>query len=352
MMPQDRFGYQARGRSRGRVIRGGFRGFRGRGGRGGNRATFGGGWNQSVATTSTSASTPSSSTSTPTSTPIAQQQVLPTHAWARSGGFTSATQALGIVGSSADPGSSNATSPARTISAGQEPEDQWQTVHWAPAPQAPAHTWETMHTHHRSPSPRAPAQTWATLLMGYRRRAPSPQAPAQRWETVHTHHRTPSPQVPAQTWGTVQSNHRAPTPHTPTPSISQSRSSSASPPPNPYALAEEASVLLEVFCQSLNEDAGSADHTQNRELLTGARDNVNKILDTLWGKEETGPAQPLHEDQDANLMVYSGCVICYSSVAEMVLLPCNHLVLCLVRLLCGVAVKRGLAYCYLVAVGG
>lgn len=28
-------------------------------------------------------------------------------------------------------------------------------------------------------------------------------------------------------------------------------------------------------------------------------------------------------------MVYSGCVICYSAVAETVLLPCKHLVLCL-----------------------
>ena len=116
----------------------------------------------------------------------------------------------------------------------------------------------------------------------------------------------------------------------PTPPMPQSRSSSASPPPNPYALAEEASVLLEVFCQSLNENA---DLTQHKDLIKGARDNVNKIWDTVWGGESKGPARPSHDDKDPALMVYSGCVICYSAVAETVLLPCNHFVLCLVRLL-------------------
>ena len=140
-------------------------------------------------------------------------------------------------------------------------------------------------------------------------------------------------QTPAQA---LVSSHRAPAPapRIPTPPMPRSRSSSASPSPNPYALAEEASVLLEVFCQSLNEDAASADLTQNRDLIKGARDNVNEIWDTLWGGEGKGLAGPSHDYQDPSLMVYSGCVICYSSVAETVLLPCNHLVLCLVRLLC------------------
>jgi len=136
-------------------------------------------------------------------------------------------------------------------------------------------------------------------------------------------------QAPAQA---RVSSHQAPAPRIPTPPMPRLRSSSAGPPPSPYALAEEASVLLEVFCQSLNEDAASVDLTQNRDLIKGARDNVNKIWDTLCVREGKGLAPPSHDDQDPTLMVYSGCVICYSSVAETVLLPCNHLVLCLVRL--------------------
>ncbi|KAF8419746.1 hypothetical protein EV426DRAFT_614644 [Tirmania nivea] len=113
-------------------------------------------------------------------------------------------------------------------------------------------------------------------------------------------------------------------PDTPTP---PSKGSSVSPPPAPLALAEEASVLLDVFCQSLNEDAASAG------LIKGALNNVNKVWDTLWKRQAKGighedRVQSQWVDQDPNLMVYLGCVICYSKVAETVLLPCNHLILC------------------------
>ncbi|KAF8418150.1 hypothetical protein EV426DRAFT_620017 [Tirmania nivea] len=144
------------------------------------------------------------------------------------------------------------------------------------------------------------------------------------------------PSPPQDTWATWLEPNPTPSPpvsRSSTPPIPQPRSASVSSPPGPQALAEEASVLLEVFCQSFNEDAASADHTQNRDLIKGALDNVNKVWDTLWGGETKGTGdencvQSQWADDDPSLMVYSGCVICYSAVAETVLLPCNHLVLC------------------------
>ena len=129
-----------------------------------------------------------------------------------------------------------------------------------------------------------------------------------------------------------------PIPSAPTPPIPRSGSSRTILSPGPHELAEEASLLLKVLSQSLKEDA--ADDAKNQDLIKGALDNVIEIWRTLWGE---GPACPIPEDRvqlpqndrDPNLMVYAGCVVCYSAVAEAVLLPCNHLVLCLVRPLCG-----------------
>ncbi|RPB24674.1 hypothetical protein L211DRAFT_867591 [Terfezia boudieri ATCC MYA-4762] len=110
-------------------------------------------------------------------------------------------------------------------------------------------------------------------------------------------------------------------------------------------LAEEASVLLEFYSQSTYEDSES--ELQNRETIKTVLDSVNKIWDSLSGvdkgkrasmavvsgssrckcfKNDGGRVAEL--ESDPTLSPYSGCIICYNAVADAVLMPCHHLVLC------------------------
>jgi len=117
----------------------------------------------------------------------------------------------------------------------------------------------------------------------------------------------------------------------------------------PRKLAEEASVLLELYSQSTYED--SENELQNRETIKTVLDSVNKIWDSLSeadkGKEASvasvtaprsseckcltnGGRRITELESDPTLSPYSGCVICYNAVANAVLMPCHHLVLCVV----------------------
>lgn len=116
-------------------------------------------------------------------------------------------------------------------------------------------------------------------------------------------------------------------------------------------LAEEASVLLEFYSQSTYQ--GTESELQNRETIKTALSSVNQIWDSLSrsdkgkqasysvgtvstpeGSRLTGggsdgkKAAELESDQ--TLSPYAGCIICYNAVADAVLIPCHHLVLCLV----------------------
>ena len=144
------------------------------------------------------------------------------------------------------------------------------------------------------------------------------------------------------------------------------------PPPSTHKVAEEASLLLEVFSRSPGRR--NPDNVKNRELIKGARYNVKKIWDTYLRREGKGPASPLHDrvplhwyddddeerprdrvplhwydeddEDERDLMVYLGCAVCYSAVAETVLLPCHHLALCLVRLLYSAEETDVLWFCH------
>ena len=115
----------------------------------------------------------------------------------------------------------------------------------------------------------------------------------------------------------------------------------------PRKLAEEASVLLELYSQSTYEDAES--ELQNCETIKTVLDNVNKIWDSVSragkGKQAivaidsesskcecltNGRSRATEPESDPALSPYSGCIICYTVVADAVLMPCHHLVLCVV----------------------
>jgi len=119
-------------------------------------------------------------------------------------------------------------------------------------------------------------------------------------------------------------------------------------------LAEEASILLELYSQSTCGDLES--DLQHRETIKSVLDNVTKIWDRLSqadkGKQTgvvNGWEAVAKPESDPALSPYSGCIICYSVVADALLMPCRHLVLCLVSgdhqfsgVVCDIDVVKGL----------
>ncbi|KAF8461590.1 hypothetical protein BDZ91DRAFT_736545 [Kalaharituber pfeilii] len=100
-------------------------------------------------------------------------------------------------------------------------------------------------------------------------------------------------------------------------------------------LAEEASVLLEIYSQTT---PGEAEGT-NLETVKAAFEAVSKIWDEYKPKQNIRPARVpelLREkgkekedgNMDTSMMIYSACIVCYNSVADTVFMPCHHLVLC------------------------
>ena len=109
-------------------------------------------------------------------------------------------------------------------------------------------------------------------------------------------------------------------------------------------LAEETSILLERYSRSTSQNGH-----QNYETIRTALDSVHEIWDKLlrsgraneasysaaamgltsghggciWGGRTALEAETFRP--------YSACIICYNAVADTVLMPCHHLVLCLVR---------------------
>lgn len=100
-------------------------------------------------------------------------------------------------------------------------------------------------------------------------------------------------------------------------------------------LAEDASILLEFFSKT---EPGEDEDTN---------DEYRGIIDTAFGKisEIKRVYQVMADRRNASLerleppvsemgdmKLDSECVICYSEIADTVLIPCNHLVLCTVSL--------------------
>lgn len=96
--------------------------------------------------------------------------------------------------------------------------------------------------------------------------------------------------------------------------------------------AERASLLLDLFCYVKPVDDNQLTVVQNG-LITKALTSVLEITQFLrvLAVTEDRPLGPLPVTDDPELSVYSGCVVCYARVAEILLMPCRHLTLCEVR---------------------
>lgn len=92
-------------------------------------------------------------------------------------------------------------------------------------------------------------------------------------------------------------------------------------------LAEDASILLELFSQSSHPDNNISD--EHRDLITSAAASISAIQGRVGqtaapGNRGTRPRQGMEAGAD--------CIICYAETADTVFLPCKHLVVCTVRL--------------------
>ncbi|KAF8418616.1 hypothetical protein EV426DRAFT_679526 [Tirmania nivea] len=132
------------------------------------------------------------------------------------------------------------------------------------------------------------------------------------------------------------------------PSAASSAAPTQSPQPNPLMtarqLAEEVSILLGNFSRSTCED-----EQQNHETIRSALHNVHQIWGrvlrvcrahgttsysaAVLGSTSVGGIRggriTSESESDQTFRPYSACIICYNAVADTVLIPCHHLVLCM-----------------------
>lgn len=95
-------------------------------------------------------------------------------------------------------------------------------------------------------------------------------------------------------------------------------------------VAENASILLELFSQSCPDDDDDIDNDLHL-LIAGAADEIIRIQARLRQSVarlngDIGSRNEVMEDAD--------CIICYSESADTVFMPCKHLVVCTVGSSC------------------
>lgn len=100
-------------------------------------------------------------------------------------------------------------------------------------------------------------------------------------------------------------------------------------PSNLGQVAEYASLLLDVFSRVKPVDDSQLTTVQTR-LIATALTSVLAITQQLrvLAVSANEPLEPLPAAHDDALSIYSGCVVCYSRLADMLLMPCRHLTLC------------------------
>lgn len=105
--------------------------------------------------------------------------------------------------------------------------------------------------------------------------------------------------------------------------------SAPSDPSNLSQVAEHASLLLDIFSRVKPVDDRQLTAVQKR-LITTALASVLTITQQLRILEVSAnePLNALLDAHDDALNVYSGCVVCYARVADMLMMPCRHLTLC------------------------
>lgn len=89
-------------------------------------------------------------------------------------------------------------------------------------------------------------------------------------------------------------------------------------------VAEEASVLLELFSQSIFEGDDDAISLEHRELIVTVAAGISTIQPRLHQCTDQGTRN--NEVSDAD------CTVCLANKADVVFLPCKHLVVCNVRI--------------------
>lgn len=92
-------------------------------------------------------------------------------------------------------------------------------------------------------------------------------------------------------------------------------------------VAEDASVLLELFSRTIPENGRKIDN-EHKQMINDAFDHILKIKKEFRVMTTEG-LEPLTPESD-DMKVDAGCIICYSYIADTVLMPCKHLALCTV----------------------
>lgn len=111
------------------------------------------------------------------------------------------------------------------------------------------------------------------------------------------------------------------------------RPESPSAPINVREIADEASVLLELFSKTQSADDGDI-KDEHRQLIDSASEIILKIqknfrvIDARKGANIAIVQPPVSNTDDMKVDI--GCIVCYSHVADVLLMPCKHLVLCMV----------------------
>lgn len=98
-------------------------------------------------------------------------------------------------------------------------------------------------------------------------------------------------------------------------------------------IADEASVLLELFSKTQPADAGDI-KVEHRRLIDGMSriilriQKISQMIDAWKGGDGASLEPPISNNDGTKVDI--GCIICYSRAADVLLLPCKHLVLCMV----------------------
>lgn len=122
-------------------------------------------------------------------------------------------------------------------------------------------------------------------------------------------------------------------PSSPNPRARVARPESPTAPINLREIADEASVLLELFSKTQSADDGDI-KDEHRQLIDSALEIILKIqknfqaVDARKGGNITIVQPPVSNTDDMKVDI--GCIVCYSHVADVLLMPCKHLVLCMV----------------------
>lgn len=96
-------------------------------------------------------------------------------------------------------------------------------------------------------------------------------------------------------------------------------------------LAEEASAVLDLFSKQQEKDEDIQPEYQ--KMVDTALDAVSKIhrqLRVIVARKDTGMSSGEHESKEDETKRDSTCIICYNHMANVLLVPCHHLSLCMV----------------------